>query len=171
MTNLRIFWVIWCCMWALGWLLAGFASFGIAWLGVPVSLLCILIPIGNDSRSDKRWSPAPRRPQYPASAGSDYRQQPSQPSPPPGYYADPSHPGSMRWWDGHAWGPANLANPWSTSGGAAPGGAQPAMVTEHPPSDRTAGWKQDPWGIAATMRYWDGRSWTPHTSSRGEPNP
>lgn len=47
MSNLRLFWIIWCVMWALGWLLVGFFTFFIGWLFVPFSLLAILIPIGS----------------------------------------------------------------------------------------------------------------------------
>ena len=48
MSNLRTFWIIWCSMWALGWLLIGFFTFFIGWLFVPVSLLAILIPVGSN---------------------------------------------------------------------------------------------------------------------------
>jgi hypothetical protein len=48
MSNTRIFWIAWCCMWALGWLLLGFFTI-ITWLFVPFSLLAILIPIGKGS--------------------------------------------------------------------------------------------------------------------------
>ena len=47
MSTLRIFWIIWCCFWALGWLLIGFFTFLLGWLMVPVSLLAILIPVGR----------------------------------------------------------------------------------------------------------------------------
>jgi hypothetical protein len=46
MSNTRIFWIAWCCMWALGWLLLGFFTI-ITWLFVPFSLLAILLPIGK----------------------------------------------------------------------------------------------------------------------------
>ena len=45
--NLRVFWIIWCSFWALFWLLAGFATLGIGFVGVPFSLLAILIPVGT----------------------------------------------------------------------------------------------------------------------------
>lgn len=47
MSNLRIFWVAWCSFWALFWLLIGFFTI-IGWLGVPLSLSAILIPVGQD---------------------------------------------------------------------------------------------------------------------------
>lgn len=47
MSNVRVFWIAWCAMWALGWLLIGFLTFGLGWLMVPVSLLAILIPVGR----------------------------------------------------------------------------------------------------------------------------
>ncbi len=47
MSNLRIFWIIWCSMWALGWFFVGFFTFFIGWLFVPLSLLAILIPLGS----------------------------------------------------------------------------------------------------------------------------
>jgi hypothetical protein len=57
MTNLRIFWIAWCCAWALAWLLAGFFTLGLAWLMVPVSLLALLLPVGQ--------TPPPRPPAPP----------------------------------------------------------------------------------------------------------
>lgn len=62
MTNLRLFWVIWCCFWAAAWLLAGFITLGLAWLMIPASLLAILIPVGATPQR-------PQRPQYPAHLG------------------------------------------------------------------------------------------------------
>ena len=47
MSNVRVFWIIWCVMWALGWLLIGLFTIFIGWLFVPLSLLAILIPIGS----------------------------------------------------------------------------------------------------------------------------
>lgn len=46
MSNLRIFWIIWCSGWAFFWLLTGFFTFLLGWLFVPLSLLAILIPVG-----------------------------------------------------------------------------------------------------------------------------
>jgi hypothetical protein len=46
MTPLRTFWVAWCSLWAAFWLLAGFFTI-IGWAGVPLSLLAILLPVGN----------------------------------------------------------------------------------------------------------------------------
>ena len=51
MSNVRVFWIIWCVMWALGWLLIGFFTIFIGWLFVPLSLLAILIPIGSTKNS------------------------------------------------------------------------------------------------------------------------
>ncbi len=48
-SNLRIFWIIWCSMWGLGWLFVGFVFFPF-WIMVPASLLCILIPVGQGRR-------------------------------------------------------------------------------------------------------------------------
>jgi uncharacterized SAM-binding protein YcdF (DUF218 family) len=48
-SNLRVFWFVWCSMWALGWLLMGFFTLGLAWLFVPLSLVAILVPIGRDT--------------------------------------------------------------------------------------------------------------------------
>lgn len=45
-SNLRIFWIIWCCGWAVFWFFSGFFTFLLGWLGVPFSLLMILIPVG-----------------------------------------------------------------------------------------------------------------------------
>jgi hypothetical protein len=45
-SNLRSFWIVWCSMWALGWLLCGFVTQYLSWLLVPVSVLCILLPVG-----------------------------------------------------------------------------------------------------------------------------
>src|SRR5919112_3062843 len=39
MSDLRLIWVVWCVMWALGWLLIGFFTFFIGWIFVPLSLL------------------------------------------------------------------------------------------------------------------------------------
>lgn len=53
MSNLRIFWIIWCTMWAFGWLLCGFIFFPV-WIFVPLSLGAILIPIGSAPSSSHR---------------------------------------------------------------------------------------------------------------------
>lgn len=49
MSNLRVFWIIWCSMWAFGWLLFGWLLI-LGWVMVPVSLLAILIPVGASPR-------------------------------------------------------------------------------------------------------------------------
>ena len=49
MSNTRVFWIIWCSMWALGWMLAGFFTLGLLWVMVPASLVAILIPVGRDT--------------------------------------------------------------------------------------------------------------------------
>ena len=55
MSSLRIFWIIWCTMWAFGWLLCGFIFFPV-WIFVPLSLGAILIPIGS---APKQLPPPP----------------------------------------------------------------------------------------------------------------
>ena len=57
MSNVRVFWIIWCVMWAMGWLLIGFFTIFIGWLFVPLSLLAILIPIGSTQNSRPITSP------------------------------------------------------------------------------------------------------------------
>lgn len=63
MDNTRVFWIAWCSAWALGWFTIGWFTLGLGWLGVPLSLLAILIPVG-----------APARPQIPPAPS--YRQLP-----------------------------------------------------------------------------------------------
>ena len=58
MSSLRMFWIAWCVMWALGWLLVGFFTFLLGWLMVPVSLAAILLPVGVD----KTYRPPPSLP-------------------------------------------------------------------------------------------------------------
>jgi hypothetical protein len=62
MSNVRVFWIIWCVMWALGWLLIGFFTIFLGWLFVPLSLLAILIPIGSTQNSRPIISPPQRGP-------------------------------------------------------------------------------------------------------------
>ena len=59
MSNLRIFWIIWCSMWALGWLLCGFLFIPLR-LFVPLSLGAILIPVGS---ARKQLPPPPWPPE------------------------------------------------------------------------------------------------------------
>jgi len=54
MSNVRPFWIAWCVAWAFFWFVGGFFTLGFGWLGVPLSLLSIIIPVG-----------APARPQLP----------------------------------------------------------------------------------------------------------
>lgn len=107
-NNLRTFWIIWCCFWALFWFFAGWFSFGLAWLGIPVSLLCILIPIGHQPgqgpSGPQQWRPG-GKPWYGPSQPS---QAPRTAINPPGDYGpgwkpDPWSPVALRWWDGSVW--------------------------------------------------------------------
>ena len=47
----RVLWIIWCLSWAGFWFFAGLATLGIAWLGIPAALLCILIPVGSPPKA------------------------------------------------------------------------------------------------------------------------
>jgi hypothetical protein len=73
----------------------------------------------------------------------------SAPSPPPGWYPDPSGAPQQRYWDGSKW-------------------------TEHrtwtPPPKSPAGWYPDPSG-APGQRYWDGRQWTITASPKVRSSP
>jgi hypothetical protein len=51
MSNVRPFWIAWCCAWALGWFVFGFFTFGLGWIGLVLSLLAILIPVGAPAQS------------------------------------------------------------------------------------------------------------------------
>jgi hypothetical protein len=64
------------------WLIIGFSTFGLGWIGVPLSLLAILIPIGAPAQ------PMPPLPYYPP-APQVYLQlrPPGYPQPPPPSYA------------------------------------------------------------------------------------
>jgi hypothetical protein len=46
-SNLRVFWIIWCAAWAFFRFVAGFFTLFIGWVGIPISLLFILIPVGS----------------------------------------------------------------------------------------------------------------------------
>lgn len=52
MSNVRVFWIIWCCAWALGWACFGWILFGVGLLLAPISLLAILIPVGAPARDE-----------------------------------------------------------------------------------------------------------------------
>jgi len=69
--TMRTFWIIWCVMWAVFYMLAGFFFFPI-WLGVPFSLFAILIPIGSADRIAivSRGEPPPIRPGRPLQPSS-----------------------------------------------------------------------------------------------------
>lgn len=88
MNNVRPFWIAWCCCWAAFWLIVGFFTFGLGWIGVPLSLLAILIPIGAPARPlppPPYCLPAPRV--YLQLPPPGYRQPPTgyPQQPPPGY--------------------------------------------------------------------------------------
>lgn len=73
MTPARAVWLCWCGFWAIAWLLVGFFSFGIGWLGIPFSLLAMLLVL----------IPSPQRQQV--QGPPQIRVLP--PSPPPRHYA------------------------------------------------------------------------------------
>ena len=52
MTGPRTAWIIFCCVMAAFWAVAGLFTFGLAWLLVPVSLLAIFIPVGKERQED-----------------------------------------------------------------------------------------------------------------------
>lgn len=92
MSGLRIFWIIWCSFWALGWMLVGFGTLLLGWLMVPVSLFAILLPVGKQSTPQMIYFD-----QHPSLARAN------SPLPPAGWYPDPSGSGGQRYWDGSAW--------------------------------------------------------------------
>jgi hypothetical protein len=55
-SNLRLFWIIWCCLWAGFWFISGFFTI-IGFLGAPVALLFILLPIGKGPRPKAYYVP------------------------------------------------------------------------------------------------------------------
>lgn len=67
-NNARVFWIAWCCVWALFWLIIGFFTFGLGWFGTGLSLLAILIPVGVSAQL--HLPPAPYYPpQFPPGDG------------------------------------------------------------------------------------------------------
>jgi hypothetical protein len=56
-SNLRLFWIIWCCLWAGWWFLFGIFTFFLGWLLCPVALACILLPIGKAPRPNAYYVP------------------------------------------------------------------------------------------------------------------
>lgn len=88
MSNVRIFWIAWCIFWALGWFVFGFFFFPL-WLGIPCSLLSILIPIGRVEKP----TVVIQQPQLP----------------PPGQQMAAwdgerwTSPDGLAWWDGQQW--------------------------------------------------------------------
>jgi hypothetical protein len=99
--TVRIFWIIWCCFWALGWLLIGFFTFLFGWLMVPLALLAILLPVGKPSQSKAIYFPQAPQPAMPP--GIQSLRPPPPAGPPPGWYSDPSGSGDQRYWNGQAW--------------------------------------------------------------------
>jgi hypothetical protein len=67
----------------------------------------------------------------------------------PGWYADPSDPAAVRWWDGRQW----------TAKG---------VVGQSPPGAPGNGWFPDP-STRYQLRWWDGQQWTAHVSSENGP--
>jgi hypothetical protein len=55
-SNLRLFWIIWCCLWAAFWFLSGFFTL-IGFLGAPIALLFLLLPIGKGPRPKAYYVP------------------------------------------------------------------------------------------------------------------
>ena len=103
----RVLWIIFCCVFAFVWFLIGFATLGIGWLMVPVSLLAILIPVGKvrSRLPSAGWYGQPT--QY-------WQPQPyvQQPVPTAGWYPDPTSPGGSRWWDGTKWTEHTTGTSW-----------------------------------------------------------
>ncbi len=138
MSNTRIFWIIWCSMWALLWLLVGFFTFLLGWLLVPVSLLAILIPVGAAPTGRKYVTFQP--PQPPWQPSGQPTAGPEWPAPHPTTPQPPWKP------------PTDLAS--YPPPAVAPLASQPA------PPEAPAGWYPDPYG-QPRMRWWDGQSWAP----------
>jgi hypothetical protein len=55
-SNVRLFWIIWCCLWAGFWFISGFFTL-IGFLGAPVALLFLLLPIGKGPRPEAYYVP------------------------------------------------------------------------------------------------------------------
>lgn len=89
-SNVRIFWITWCCFWALDWLM------------VPVSLLAILLPVGRPRLQTGALFPiAAHQPMPPPTAGPLPLAPPV--GPPAGWYPAPSGSSQQRYWDGRVW--------------------------------------------------------------------
>jgi hypothetical protein len=54
--NLRLFWIIWCLLWAAFWFISGFFTL-IGFLGAPIALLFLLLPIGKSPRPKAYFVP------------------------------------------------------------------------------------------------------------------
>ena len=52
MTGPRTAWIIFCCIMAAFWAVAGFFTFGLAWPLALVSLFAIFIPVGKERQED-----------------------------------------------------------------------------------------------------------------------
>jgi uncharacterized RDD family membrane protein YckC len=73
---------------------------------------------------------------------------PHGPTPPAGWFPDPTVPGQLRYWDGNVWTAATHASP-----------VQAVAPPAHP-----ASWYPDP-SLPGWMRWWDGTAWA------GDPRP
>ena len=67
-SNLRLFWIVWCCFWAAFWLIGGFIFFFVGWFlawGLAAfSVAAILIPVGSNG-SPAGFQSRPPKPFYP----------------------------------------------------------------------------------------------------------
>lgn len=62
--NVRIFWLVWCGFWALGWMTIGWFIFPINLLMIPLSLVLMLVPIGRRTDEFDRMGPTERHYRY-----------------------------------------------------------------------------------------------------------